>query len=154
YTAPVITKGLRIVAGTMAVNLTGPLVIRDVSVQENVVIQGLRLSNHGAISAGLRVENCQGPVQIEGLQINDYYATATVVRFADCPDLTLIDCSVWAETNPIEMLRCVAQLTRCGFGCGGRVAGPGQPATPRRPAMTVTNSDVALLDTRVTGQTG
>lgn len=157
YTAPVISKGVRIVAGSLSVNLSGPLVFRNVPVHERVVIQGLRLSPYGnTLISGVQVENCQGPVQLERVELRDQYSwVPTMLRLVDCPDVTLSDCRFMLEANSAEITRCTAQIVRSGFSCGGKQLHPlDTRRSPRLPAITITNSDVTLLATQVFGQNG
>src|SRR5260221_702178 len=75
YTAPVITKGLRLL-GTRGINLTGPLVIQNVPADEPLVLQDIHLSSGavlspGGVPCGVVLQNCGGPIQFENFAMTD-----------------------------------------------------------------------------------
>jgi hypothetical protein len=162
YTAPIITKPLRIIGfNTLGgapnhpsgVDMRGIMVISGISAGEQVVVSNLSLapgSDPGAI-VGL---DCAGQLLLEDVGFVSSGFRDAYVHFERCADVTLRGCEMILGGSPIRVIDSTALLSWCSVypWPPGGVWPPLLSYQQTAESLRITNSTVSLVGTLILGQ--
>lgn len=160
YTAPIITKPLRIVgfgvgggSGPMTIGVRGQIVVLGIGGGQRVLLNGLQVLGVSVASpAAIVALDCQGDVMLENVIVDNDGGPTTFVHFERCNNVVLRGCDFMLGGYPLTAIDSSVLLTTSAVSVHAPFsAGPPFAYAATTEGIRVINSTVTAIGSLIEG---